>query len=89
MDRTAAHEAGKTSADLPLLPVDFVSEQGADRTELGFDGLVVEFVGVQPCHECGRAELMARKVNRDTGHARRAGAYSERAYRRANASQGQ
>ena len=87
MDRTAAHEAGKAGADLPLFPVDFVSEEGADRAELGFDGLVVEFVGVQPRHECGRAELMARKMNRDARHARGTAAYAERAGRRADASQ--
>jgi hypothetical protein len=47
MDRAALHEAGKVDADLLPLPVDFVPEEGAERAELGFDGLVVIFIGVQ------------------------------------------
>jgi hypothetical protein len=35
MDRAATHKAGKAGADLPLLPVNFVAEEGADRAELG------------------------------------------------------
>src|SRR5262249_17262945 len=73
--------------DLLLFPVDFVSEETADRADLGSDGLVVKCVGVEPRYECGRAQLMARKVNRDAGHARGAAAYCERAGRRADASQ--
>jgi hypothetical protein len=77
MSRTAMHKARKMGADLLLLSVDFVPEQGADRAELGFDGLVVEFGGVQPCHEGGRAELMAREMNGDAGDAREATAANE------------
>jgi hypothetical protein len=86
INRSAVHKAGKAGADLSLLPVDFVSEEGADRPELGFDGLVVEFGGVQARNECGRAELMARKVNGDTGHAGGAIALNESGGRRANTS---
>ena len=49
MDRAAVQEAGEVGADLLPLPVDFVTEEGADRAELGFYGLVVEFGGVQAC----------------------------------------
>jgi hypothetical protein len=85
INRTAMHETSKMGADLLLLPVDFVPEQGADRPELGFNGLVVEFGGVQPRHEYRRAELMAREMNRDTGHARGSTAANKSGSRRANA----
>src|SRR5215470_15819344 len=88
VDRTAVYEAGKVGADLLPRPVDFVPEEGAHRAELGFDGLVVEFGGVQPTHERGRAELMARKMDGHTGHAAGTIAPDERGGCRAQASQG-
>ena len=36
------HEAGKAGPDLMSLPVDVVSEEGADLAKLGPDGFVVE-----------------------------------------------
>jgi hypothetical protein len=84
-NRTAMRKAGKMGADLLLLPVDFVPEQGADRAELAFDGLVVEFGGVQPRHERGRAELMTREMNGDASHTRGATPANENGSRGANA----
>ena len=89
MDRAAMQEAGQVGADLLPLPVDFVTEEGADRAELGFDGLVVEFGGVEPADEGGRAELMTGKMNGNAGHARGAFAANERGGRRTNTSQTQ
>ena len=89
MDRAAVHEAGQVGADLLPLPVDLIPQQGADRAELGLDRLVVELRGVQARYEGGRAELMARKMYGDAGHARGAITANERGGRRANASKGQ
>jgi hypothetical protein len=89
IDRAAVHQAGKAGADLPPFPVDLIPEQGADRAELGLDRLVVELRGVQARHERGRAELMARKMYGNAGHACGAAASSERGGRRANANKGQ
>src|SRR5262245_11722021 len=89
MDRTAVYEAGKVGAHLLPLPIDFIPEEDADRAKLGFDGLVEVFSGVHARHECGRAELMARKMNGDAGHARWALALDEPGDRRANTRQGQ
>ena len=47
IDRAAVQEAGEVGADLLPFAIDFVSEDGADRAELGLDGLIVEFGGVQ------------------------------------------
>ena len=89
IDRAAVHEAGKVGADLLPFAIDFVSEDGADRAELGLDGLIVEFGGVQPADERRRAELMAGKMNGNAGHARGAFAANERGGCRANASKRQ
>src|SRR5262245_18518523 len=88
MDRTAMYKAGKVGADLLTLPVDFVPEEGTNRAELGLDGLVVVFGGIDARHEWGRAQLMAREMNGDAGHARGALARGERGGR-AYARQGQ
>jgi hypothetical protein len=89
IDRTAVHEAGKVGTDFLPLPVDFVPQEGADRAELGFDGLVVELSGVQARHECRRAELVARKMNGDADHALGPVAPNDRDERSANTGQAQ
>jgi CRP/FNR family transcriptional regulator, cyclic AMP receptor protein len=81
------HKAGKAGPDLLPLPVDFASDKGADRAQLGPDCFVVEFRGVQARHEKGRAQLMARKMNGHASHTRESIASHERSSRRSKASQ--
>src|SRR5262245_27957742 len=84
-DRTAVHQAGTAGVDLLVFAIDVVAEAGAYRAELGLDGFRVVFCGVQASHECSRAELMAREMNGDAGHAPGAIAPKEGDGRRANA----
>src|SRR5262245_48185109 len=85
MDSTTVHKSGKVGADLLALAVDFVAEEGADRAELGLDSFVVVLRGIKPRHECGRAELMAREMDGDAGHACGTTAACERGGCRSNA----